>query len=93
MDKEEEDDIRGAIKAVLKMNSNDSPKKNRDSTARLEDLSSEELFAQMESHKSHLKFLQDNDMCTLEEKEQIVGQVKEIYKLITISHNSNKDVS
>ena len=45
------------------------------------------------SHKSHLKFLQENDMCTPEEKAEIVGKVKAIYKLVTIWHNSNKDVS
>ena len=93
MDEEEEDDIRGAINAVLKMNSDQSPKNKRNITTRLEDLSSEELFAQMESHKSHLKFLQENDMCTPEDKKEIVDRVKEIYKLITISHNSNKNVS
>ena len=70
-----------------------SCKKNKHQKGRLEDLTSEELFAQMELHKSHLKFLQENDMCTPDGKAEIIGQVKSIYKLVTISHNSAKDVS
>ena len=89
----EEDDIRGAIKAVLGMKESVSPVKKKSSSSRLEDMTHEELLAQIELHKSHLKFLQDNDMCTSPEKAEIVGRVKEIYKVITSSHNANKDVS
>ena len=90
---EEEDDIRGAINAVLKMKADETPKKTKNKKGGLQDLTSEELFTQMESHKSHLKFLQENDMCTPEEKAEIVGQVKAIYKLVTMQRNSTKDVS
>ena len=89
----EEDDIRGAIKAVLGMKESVSPVKKKSSSSRLEDMAHEELLAQIELHKSHLKFLQDNDMCISLEKAEIVGRVKEIYKVITSSHNANKDVS
>ena len=60
---------------------------------RLNYLSHQDLFAQIELHESHLIFLQDNDMCTPTEKAEIVGKVKEIYKVITKNHNINKDVS
>lgn len=89
----EEDDIGGAIKAVLQMNSSDTLVKKKSPVTRLEDMTHEDLFAQIELHQSHLKFLQDNDMCTSAEKAEIVGRVKEIYKVITTSHNVNKNVS
>ena len=93
MSEGEEDDIRGTIEVVLQMNNSVTPTKKISATTRLEDLSHHDLFAQIELHKSHLKFLQENDMCTPTEKAEIVERVKEIYKVITKSHNVNKDVS
>ena len=68
--------------------------KKRNQSNNLEDLSVTKLFKQMEYQKQHLKFLQYNDMCTSEEKAEIMGMVKDIYKVITSSSiTSNKKVS
>ena len=78
-----EEGIRGAIKHVLKLGDDLSAKKKK-KTNKLEDLSVTELFQQMECHKQHLKYLQENDMCTPEDKTEVMGMVKDIYKVITI---------
>ena len=66
---------------------------NTPASTRIEDLSLNELFEQMDNHKNHLKFLQDNSMCSPEEKEEIVTTIKEIYTIISSRTKSNKSVS
>ena len=92
----DDNDIRGAIKAIINMNNpKQTEKKSKDAPAstRIEDLSLNELFEQMDNHKNHLKFLQDNSMCSTEEKAEIVSTIKEIYTIVSSRTKSNKYVS
>lgn len=92
---EDRDDLRGAIKAVLKMQNavSTTTSQKRSTETKLEDLPLNDLFDRMNQHKDHLKFLQENDMCSQEEKEEIVQRVKEIYKVISCRSKSNKSLS
>ena len=91
-----DDDIRGAINAIVQMNNNTTKevnKQKRPPTSRIEDLSMNELFEQMENHKVHLKFLTDNAMCSLGEKQEIMGTIKDIYKIISSRTKPTNPVS
>ena len=82
----DDDDIRGAIRATLKMSEPTVNKVNAlkgPATSRIEDLSLNKLFEQMDNNKNHLKFLQDNAMCSTEEKDKIMTTIKEIYMIIS----------
>ena len=65
----------------------------RSKETKLEDLPLQDLFDRMDQHKGHLKLLQENDMCSQEEKEEIMEMVKEIYNVTTCRSKSNKPMS
>ena len=60
---------------------------------KMKDMSSKELFDQINSHNYHLNFLQENDMCSREEKEIIIGVIKDIYNIITNRSKPTNSVS
>ena len=46
----------------------------------------------MGQHKSYLKFVHDNDMCSDEEKAVVVNRVRSVYEMVTnrsINDNNN----
>ena len=57
---EDRDDLRGAIKAVLKIQNDISTttSQNRSAETKLEDLPLNDLYDRMDEHKGHLRFLQ-----------------------------------
>ena len=62
-----------------------SPKKTKD-------LPLNELYKLMDQHKSYLKFLQENDMCTDKGKTVVVNRVMSVYEMIpnrSINDNDN----
>lgn len=59
----------------------------------IKDLSLNKLFEQMDNHKSHLKFLQENETCSPEEKKEILSTIKEIYLLISNRTKGNNTAS
>jgi len=82
----DDDGISGAIKAIINLSdpvTNEANNNKRAAVATIEDLSLNELFQQMDNHKNHLKFLQENQMCSNEEKEEIIKTIKDIYTLIS----------
>ena len=52
------------------------------SSLAIENQSLEQLLALMEYHKSYLKLLQENDMCTPEEKDSVFAEIKAIWNII-----------
>ena len=92
----DDDDIWGAIKAIINLSdpvTKEVKNNKRPAASTIDDLSLNELFQQMDNHKNHLKFLQDNQMCSNEEKEQIVKTIKDIYALISKITKPNNNVS
>ena len=55
--------------------------KVKDNDVVCEDLPRTELFELINQHKLHLKFLQENDMCSDEEKLEIVNEVKKLFNI------------
>ena len=95
----EEDDILCAVKGVLSMldcKTASTSEQKADIECSLEKRPLKELYELMEQHKGHLKFLQENGMCSENDKSEIVSHVKTIYSVISNrskSAQSNKKVS
>ena len=92
---DEDDELRGAISAIVNMNGDTSNKTNTRPAGhtKIEDMSMKELFEQMEYHKAHLKFLTENDRCFPDEKMTIVNVIKDIYNIITRRSKPSNSVS
>ena len=41
-----------------------------------------DLFALIEQHKMHLKFVKENDICSEEEKIEIVARLKRLFEIM-----------
>ena len=54
----------------------------KNSSLAIENQSLDQLLSLMEYHKSYLKLLQDNNMCTPDEKESAFAEIKAIWKII-----------
>ena len=54
----------------------------KNSSLAIENQSLDQLLSLMEYHKSYLKLLQDNNMCTPDEKESVSAEIKAISKII-----------
>ena len=54
----------------------------KNSSLAIENQSLDQLLSLMEYHKSYLKLLQDNDMCTPDEKESVFAEIKAIWNII-----------
>ena len=55
-----------------------------------EDLPRSDLFELINQHKLHLQFLKENDMCTNEERLDIVNEVKRLFSIINDRSRKNK---
>ena len=53
---------------------------DKNSSLAIENQSLDQLLSLMEYHKSYLKPLQDNNMCTPDEKESVFAEIKAIWK-------------
>ena len=83
--------IKKVIDLVEDQTSEDGPQ-NKNVKLSLEHQSIPELFSIITSHNEYLKLLQSNDICTEEDKQQIMGEIKKIYQLIRKkSSNNDKD--
>ena len=51
------------------------------------------LFEQMENHKVYLKFFIDNEMYSAGDKQEILGTIKDIYKIISSRTKPSNPVS
>ena len=57
-----------------------------------EDLPRAEIFELINQHKLHLAFLKENDMCSEEDKMEIVGTVKRLFGIIN-SRRCKRDLN
>ena len=55
-----------------------------------EDLPRSDLFELINQHKLHLQLLKENDMCTDEEKLEIVNEFKRLFSIINDRSRNNK---
>ena len=74
---DDEDDLRGAIEVVLMMNKNEEstevPSRKKSADSKLEDLPLQDLYILIDQHKGCLKFLQENNICSPEEKADVLS--------------------
>ena len=59
----------------------------------IESLPLVQLYNLMDQHKNHLKFLQENGMCSEKEKSDIVDEVKKIYNIIVRRSNMTNNIT
>ena len=91
---DESSSISSALKGVLsKLDSITASTTTPHSEQKLEARPLKDLYELMEQHKGHLKFLQEHDMCSENEKTEIINHVKDIYSVISKRSKTNKAVS
>ena len=49
-----------------------------------------EFFAMIKSHSDYLKLLQSNNICSVEERDDILNKIKKIYEMIKKQSGHNK---
>ena len=87
------EDIGIAIQGVMGIVKKNQVEPKTPEAERIQALPLAQLYALMDQHKSHLKFLQDNGMCSENDKNEIVSEVKKIYNIIVRRSNITNNIT